>query len=459
MNIKCPNCGGPVMFDVESGNMKCDYCGKLCSKDEFSRYNDAASSTSTNESTDTNKPTLTLKLNTDNQTSGAEHQSFRLKDSPVTAPAVSPIDNSEPLSRKTPTFSPATSCTPKAAPASEFMDMKIYHCSSCGADLMVGETQASTFCSYCGSPSIVYERVSKEQKPSKIIPFKLSKQQALACIKDRFGHGSYIPPKIKELTPDKVRAIYIPFWLYNAYIRKSVLITARDNDGDRHIYNRDVSCTYQNICMDGSLRLSNDMAHRLEPYYMNELEDFDIAYLSGFYADKFDVPYDAFEGQVHKRCQQFITSEILRSCPSANRISTKSGDIANYTKSDEQEEYQLQDVSYALFPAYFVNLQYGNSKQLIIVNGQTGKAVGNLPFEKDQFVRMFIKNAAIACTIFSLLSILFLTVSPLKMLFIFPVLITAIFLVTGISSYKKYKLGMQQLASQQMTSYVNRREE
>lgn len=446
------------MFDVESGNMKCDYCGRICSKDEFSRYNNMDSSASTNEATDPNNPTLTLKLNTCNQTSGEEQQTFRLKDSPVTTPAVSPVDNSEHLSMKTSTFSSSMPSGTKSAPASEFMDMKIYHCSSCGADLMVGETQASTFCSYCGSPSIVYERVSKEQKPSKIIPFKLSEQQALSCIKDRFGHGSYIPPKIKELTPDKVRAIYIPFWLYNAYIRKSVTITARDNDGDKHIYNRDVSCTYQNICMDGSLRLSNDMAHRLEPYYMNESEDFDVAYLSGFYADKFDVPYDAFEGQVHKRCQQFITSEILRSCPSANRIRTKSGYIANYTKSDDREEYQLQDVTYALFPAYFVNLQYGNSKELIIVNGQTGKVVGNLPFEKDQFVRMFIKNAAISCTIFSLLSILFLTVPALKMLFIFPILITAIFLASGISSYKKYKLGMQQLASQQMTSYVNRRE-
>lgn len=445
MNIKCPNCGGPVVFDVESGNMKCDYCGRICSKEEFSHFNNMESSVNTN------KPTLTLKLSTDNPARTEEHKPFRLKDNPKPDFEVQSKPKSfiKETKASKPVFSPDTS----------FMDMKIYHCSSCGADLMVGETQASTFCSYCGSPSIVYDRLSKEQKPSKIIPFKLSEQQALACIKDRFGHGSYIPPTIRELTPDKVRAIYIPFWLYNAYIRKSVTITARDNDGDKHIYNRDVSCTYENICMDGSLRLGNDMAHRLEPYYMNELEDFDIAYLSGFYADKFDVPYDAFEGQVQKRCRQFITSEILRSCPSANRIQTQSGDIANYTKSDEQEEYQLQDVTYALFPAYFVNLQYGNSKQLIIVNGQTGKVVGNLPFEKEQFVRMFIKNATISCTIFSLLSILFLTVPALKMLFIFPVLIAAIFLATGISSYKKYKLGMQQLASQHMTSYVDRREE
>lgn len=380
MNIKCPNCGGPLIYDVESGMMKCSYCDGLSSKKEY--------------------------------------------------------DSQE----------------------KEYMEMNIYHCSSCGADLMVGKTQSSTFCSYCGSPSIVHARVSKEEKPKKIIPFKITENQALSSIKEHFSHGSYIPAKIKELTPEKVRAIYIPYWLYSSYVRKKTTITAQA-DNDRYIYNRDVSCTYKDVPMDASLKLSNDLSRRLEPYHMKDLEDFDVAYLSGYYADKYDVPQDALKGQVQKRCRRFMNLEILNSCPHANMIPTKSGNIANFSESGTEEEYELQDVTYALLPAYFVNIQYDNRKELIIVNGQTGKVVGNLPVEKGRFIGMFIKNAAIACTIYSLLSILFLSFPPLLMLFIFPVIITAIFVVSGIKGYNKYKLGMQQLASKHMTSYANRRED
>ena len=82
--------------------------------------------------------------------------------------------------------------------------------------------------------------------------------------------------------------------------------------------------------------------------------------------------------------------------------------------------------------------------------------VGNLPFEKEEFMRKLAKNSIISCTVFSLFSILFFTVRPLMLLFILLLIIDAILLGTGISGYKKYKFGMLQLASKQMASYVNR---
>lgn len=391
MNIKCPQCGGSVIFDPQTGKMKCLFCGSLADTNDF----DTAPSSATE----------------------SDNHSFTEND--------------------------------------DCMEMKIYHCSSCGADLMVDGTGVSTFCSYCGSPSIIFDRVSKEVRPSKIIPFKITDEQALRCIKDRFGHGKYIPSKIRALTVDSVRAIYIPFWLYTAYIRKNMVITAHRQE-DTLTYFRNASCTYSNVTMDASLRLSNDMSRRLEPYYMNELEDFDTAYLSGYFADKYDVPCDAMENEVHKRCRSFIETDILNTCPHANKIGSGSKEIANYQVSDEQEEYRLENVEYAFLPAYFVNIQYGNTKRLVIVNGQTGKVVGNLPFEKEEFMRKLAKNSIISCTVFSLFSILFFTVRPLMLLFILLLIIDAILLGTGISGYKKYKFGMLQLASKQMTSYANR---
>lgn len=376
MNMKCPNCGGSLVYDIASDSMKCSYCGQSISKE---------------------KPSLSF--------------------------------TKEP----------------------EYMEMNIYHCPSCGADLMVGQTQASTFCSYCGSPSIVYDRVSKEVKPSKIIPFKLSEGQALACIKDRFGHGRYIPPQIRKLTTEKIHAIYIPYWLYTAYIRKDVTLSI-NSDNAKHTYYRDVSCTYHNIPMDASLRLSNDLSHRIEPYYMNELEDFNVNYLSGFYADKYDVPYTTLQPYIKSRCNKFIDSGIEASCPTSVQVPNRKETINN-------EEYELQDVTYALLPAYFVNIQYKSGTQLIIVNGQTGNVVGNIPVETSQIMRKFIKNFFISWGVLSFFSTLFLSVPYLQIMFIFPIIFILICLYNGIKQYKNYQLGMMQLSSQHMTSYTNRMED
>ncbi len=443
MNLKCPNCGGPFVYDVESDMMKCSYCNCKMSIDEFSKKND--------------KSGLSLKMKETTPETSTNHVSLKMKETTSETSTDYFSLNETEEDRKPEEKTLHNSKELQQENTQQWMEMKIYHCSSCGADLMIGQTQSSTFCSYCGSPSIVYERLSKEAKPAKIIPFKLSQKQALSCVKDRFAAGSYIPKAIKELSPDKIRAIYIPYWLYTSYVRKKTTITAQ-NDGNHYTYYRDADCTYKYMPADASLKLSNKISQRLEPYYMNELEDFDIAYLSGYYADKHDVPVDTFYSQIKKQCFQYIDSAIFETCPHAASLPTKNGYINNYTESDKEEEYELQDTCSALLPAYFVHIPYNGQKELIIINGQTGKVIGNLPFDNKQIIFKFIKNAAISCTIFCILSILLFSVPGIGAFMIVPAIFALATLISGINSYKKYISGIQQLHSQHMTLYSNRKE-
>ena len=67
----------------------------------------------------------------------------------------------------------------------ERMRFKIYTCTSCGAELAVSDTEVSTYCAYCGQPTIVYSRVSEELKPDYIIPFKITREQAIEQIRKK----------------------------------------------------------------------------------------------------------------------------------------------------------------------------------------------------------------------------------------------------------------------------------
>ena len=45
-------------------------------------------------------------------------------------------------------------------------EMKMYHCNTCGAELVADEYTSATFCSFCGNPTLVEDRLKGEFKPS-----------------------------------------------------------------------------------------------------------------------------------------------------------------------------------------------------------------------------------------------------------------------------------------------------
>lgn len=514
MNIQCPKCGGAVVFDPQSGKMKCKSCEGETSRDNFSTLEgrrdeemgmfeedevfgtmptysprkkaeatieapvggglptykvNKVSEPKTEETVETESVAVSSGLPTysagnNEEVGGLPTYSVKTDEKVGEIPTysakmdgeVEEAAQNEPVFAEAPLF--ADEDNPLYAADEEYMEMNLYHCSSCGADLVVGGTQASTFCSYCGAPSIVFERVSKEVRPKKIIPFKLTEEQALKCIKDRFEDGGYIPKSIRELSVDKVRAIYIPYWLYSSYIRRKMTVHVTTDDDGSFDYYRDASCKYERVTMDASLKLNNEMSRRLEPFYMNELEDFDVAYLSGFYADTYDVPKDAVASEVQERCRKFLDKYILGTCHHVNNQVEDMYGISNYKKQDVQEEYQVEGVEYALLPAYFVNLKYESGRQLVIVNGQTGKVIGNLPAEKGQITRRFVKNAILTCIAFMFVSTLaFYGGGKLLMLLIILLAIDGFSVAGGLITYNKYKRGLQRLASANMSSYVNKR--
>lgn len=407
MNLKCPKCAGQVMFEPKSGKVICRFCDWETTEENFSQLDGRREYDRENAKQDT-------------------AYNRELKKEPELVQE-----------------------------AEEFMETNIYHCSSCGAELMLSGTEASTFCSYCGSSTIVFDRVSKEVRPKWIIPFKLTQEQALRSIKENFSKGDYIPSKIRALTVDKVHAIYMPYWLFDTDIRRRMEVEVRSDDGIFR-YMRDASCRYKNVTFDAAKRLNNEMSRRLEPFHTEDLVDFDVAYLSGFYADRYDVTKEATKTANLQRCREFLDDAILDSCPHANKMGI--GSLLNYKKKDVWEKYEIEKAEYALLPAYFVNIKYDTGRELVIVNGQTGKVVANLPYEKEQIVKKFVKNSLIACPIFMLVTygILFSRMYPF---FAILAAITGCSVGRGIFDYRKYKLGKARLSASSMKSYTNDRED
>lgn len=296
--------------------------------------------------------------------------------------------------------------------SSENVEYVNYNCPDCGAVIVTDENTAATFCVYCGNTSIIKSRLSGEFAPSKIIPFKKTKDDAKIAFKG-LKKGRHLIPKefINEKNIEKIMGIYIPFWLFDITSSGSLNIEAtRVNSwtsGDTHYtktdyYNviRSGSMKYFRIPVDGSVRFDDDIMNSIEPFDYDSLVPYNHAYLSGFLAEKYDVSLDDAYVSAEARANKSSENEMLSSALGYSSKFVVGKDIAS--KMDASE--------YVLLPVYMVNVKYKDKYYIFAMNGETGEFVGNIPLDKKKAVLLTI-------AIFVLVFILVIFIS--YMIFIF----------------------------------------
>ncbi|MDD6656440.1 MAG: hypothetical protein PUE95_03930 [Lachnospiraceae bacterium] len=255
----------------------------------------------------------------------------------------------------------------------DFIECEIYTCKSCGAELVINDVEAATYCAYCGQPTIVFNRIAKRRRPKYIIPFSITKNYAIANIREKFIQGKYVPDEIKYFNPDLLRGIYIPFLLYDIRYKDKQLIQGQytekeSNDSSTMICFREAVATYKNIPVDASDRLSNESSERLEPFYDRDMTDFKVEYLSGFYADLMDSKTDQLKTIAASRAKEMFWEQMQKNVA-----------LDQCTLLKSSPKYAIEKEQYVLFPVWFMIFHEGNREYTILVNGQTGKVVGALP--------------------------------------------------------------------------------
>ncbi len=330
MIIKCRNCGGALAFDAISGKMKCDFCDSLFEMEE---------------------------------TEQARQEAEQLEKAEKEAREAFYGDESD------------------------TMDCNVLSCTSCGAQLMVNSVETATFCAYCGQPTIVFDRVSKMLKPKKIIPFRVTKEQAVNAIREKFQKGFFVPDEIKNFEVERVVGIYVPYWLYDiTYYDRQKLRGKVGKNNYRNFY-REAESDFNHLTIDASSNFCDESSQRLEPYWMNELKDFESGYLSGFYADRYDQNSKELSNLAVGRCRELFNEQV-----------EKSINATNITLKESNPKWTIKEQVYAMLPAWFMTIRYEDKPYTMLVNGQTGKVVGAVPFKKK-------KVSAVFMTIFIVLSV------------------------------------------------------
>ncbi len=256
----------------------------------------------------------------------------------------------------------------------EYMECKVYTCSTCGAELSVSNVEVSTYCAYCGQPTIVYNRVDETQKPKYILPFKITKDEAETAIREKFNKGLFVPSKIKNFESERVIGIYLPYFLYDVYYfdKLSVIV-------NKYNHFIEADCDFMQVCHECSTTVNDELAQDLEPYDLTKLEEFNPKYLSGFYADRFDVLPEMLSDNIFYKCRKMFENELK------NRFHDREANLYG-----SNPKYEIKRVEYAFLPVWFMTFQYKNKPYTMMVNGQTGKVVGTIPERKGKAFGLYI---------------------------------------------------------------------
>jgi len=273
----------------------------------------------------------------------------------------------------------------------EVMECKIYTCTSCAGELVVNDIEMATFCPYCGQPTIVFDRVSKEEKPKYIIPFSISKEEAIENIRLKLKYSHMCPKQVKQVNEEQVKGIYVPYYLMNLYYYDKQKISVENKHGLSRFFDREAECEFVNVPCDASVVLSDELSQGIDPFDLTQLKLFDESYLSGFYADMFNGSEAQMEYAVWKRCEAWFNENMKKSC--------SSGENNKVFIEESQPKVKILSHEYALMPIYFYTFSYKNSFYTIIVNGQTGKEAAFLPIQISKLVFCYIAVFLVCCGI------------------------------------------------------------
>lgn len=260
-------------------------------------------------------------------------------------------------------------------------DRSITVCPACGGEIQVSELTSSSRCSYCGNYLIFDERVEGVYKPDTILPFQISKKQAVEAMKEEFKGRVFTPTSfLSEPTLNQLNGYYVPFFLYDyealgTYRAEGVKVRSWTSGGydytERSYYNiaRNMRVHFDNIPQDASFGMEDDCMNLVEPYDYRLLTDFDPKFMSGFLGEIYNDSAEFFEPKARARAKD-SASVLLRGSVSG---------YASINSVNEQVEVNPGKTDYALLPVWLYVYKWKDKIYRFFINGQTGKVVGETP--------------------------------------------------------------------------------
>lgn len=187
----------------------------------------------------------------------------------------------------------------------------------------------------------------------------------------------------KELNQENIRGVYEPCFTYDSktfstyegrvgYRRTRTVGSGKNRRTETYIQYKHISGTisdfFDDVLIANNERFDQDKLNKLAPYKTENACVYQKSYLSGFVADGYTKGLK--EGWNDAKC---VMDAAIR-----NNIKNKHcADVVDYI--NVSTVYSDVTYKYLLLPVYFANYRYAKKDYGVMVNGSTGKVKGKAP--------------------------------------------------------------------------------
>ena len=159
-------------------------------------------------------------------------------------------------------------------------------CTGCGAQVVFETGEAVANCAFCGRSLVRKAFVNPDIIPELIVPFAITPTEAQDILADWCNKNKWkkearaIREKIQDL-----KGFYLPYELVRGPVSCSVF---RIEDGS--VY--DCGGFIDEVFVNCSKKLDNQLLDAMEPYDLDELQEFDFSYIAGHQVKTGDISED-----------------------------------------------------------------------------------------------------------------------------------------------------------------------
>lgn len=275
----------------------------------------------------------------------------------------------------------------------------VYHCDSCGSEIVTDETTVATRCYYCHSPVVLKGKLSNDMRPDSVVPFTIGKDKAVKTFLDWVKKKRYVPHGFfSQAQVECMEGVYYPHFVCDCQIEGAIDGEGRNTsvaNTDKYVVTstqhyrvrREGELAFEGIMRPALSSTNRKLSDGIHPFPLDAAKAFSGAYLSGFLAERRDIDAQSIQGDVENEVKGYVEP-----------ILTDDLSYGSYTVNTTAKLKGLK-TRYMLLPTWvltYPNKHDPKSPYYYVMNGCTGEVCGKLPIDKK---KLYLSSGIIAAAV------------------------------------------------------------
>jgi DNA-directed RNA polymerase subunit RPC12/RpoP len=287
-------------------------------------------------------------------------------------------------------------------------------CPSCGADFDMDSHLRSTSCPFCSSPVVTNLDIFMPLAPKSLLPFALNQKEAKEIFTKWVGNLWFAPTALKKYTQkkSKLTGIYLPYWTYDSRthsqfrglrgdtyyerVSRRVFVNGREEYIEEMVprvewtpVRGEVRRDFDDVLIGATKTIPRKLIDSLEPWDLQNLENFDDRFLSGFESEVYQVALD--DG--FRYAKDYMSYEIREAV--RYKIGGDKQQIQDLKIYHDQSSFK-----YILLPIWTAHFKHKNRDYRFAINARNGQIRGERPYSKTKIFFAIVLALTILGTLF-----------------------------------------------------------